>query len=75
MVNVLESTLGSQRGEGHTRLRVRGWGSPNSNDKRKSLALCKLCGTKVIVISEYLSSIGSATIPSLILNGESKPNW
>ncbi len=29
---------------GHTRLRVRGWGSPNSNDWRKSLALCLLYG-------------------------------
>ncbi len=28
---------------GHTRLRVRGWGSPNSDDWRKSLALCQLC--------------------------------
>jgi hypothetical protein len=28
---------------GHTRLRVRGWGSPNSDDWRKSLALCILC--------------------------------
>ncbi len=28
---------------GHTRLRVRGWGSPNSDDSRKSLALCLLC--------------------------------
>ncbi len=28
---------------GHTRLRVRGWGSPNSDDWRKSLALCLLC--------------------------------
>ncbi len=29
---------------GHIRLRVRGWGSPNSDDWRKSLALCLLCG-------------------------------
>ncbi len=28
---------------GHTRLRIRGWGSPNSDDWRKSLALCLLC--------------------------------
>jgi hypothetical protein len=28
---------------GHTRLRARGWGSPNSDDWRKSLALCLLC--------------------------------
>ncbi len=31
-------------GRGHTRLRVRGWGSPNFDDWRKSLALCLLCG-------------------------------
>jgi hypothetical protein len=31
------------KGGGHTRLRVRGWGSPNSDDWRKSLALCLLC--------------------------------
>ncbi len=30
------------KGEGHTRLRVRGWGSPNSDDWRKGLALCLL---------------------------------
>jgi hypothetical protein len=29
---------------GHTRVWVRGWGSPNSNDWRKSLALCLICG-------------------------------
>ncbi len=33
-----------QRVGGHTRLRLRGWGSPNSDDWRKSLALCLLCG-------------------------------
>jgi hypothetical protein len=32
----------SPRG-GHTRLQVRGWGSPNTDDWRKSLALCLLC--------------------------------
>ncbi len=32
-----------QRVGGHTRLRLKGWGSPNSNDWRKSLALCLLC--------------------------------
>ncbi len=31
-------------GGGHTRLRVRRWGSPNSDDWRKILALCLLCG-------------------------------
>ncbi len=35
----------NQRGGagGHTGLRVRGWGSPSSEDCRKSLALCLLC--------------------------------
>ncbi len=31
-------------GGGGTRLRLRGWGSPNSEDWRKSLAHCLLCG-------------------------------
>ncbi len=30
-------------GEGHTRLQERGWGSPNSDDWRKSLVVCLLC--------------------------------
>ncbi len=34
-------------GGGHTRQRVRGWGSPNSDDWRKSLALCLLSGLSV----------------------------
>jgi hypothetical protein len=37
---------------GHTRLRVRGWGSPNSGDRRKSLALCLLC------VLDYLCGSG-----------------
>ncbi len=32
-----------QRVGGHTRMRLRGWGSPNSDDWRKSLSLCLLC--------------------------------
>jgi len=32
-----------QRVGGHTSLRLKGWGSPNSDDWRKSLALCLLC--------------------------------
>ncbi len=31
-------------GGGHTRLRLKGWGIPNSDDWRKSLAICLLCG-------------------------------
>ncbi len=38
------------RGEGHTRLWVRGWGSPNSDDWRISLALCLLCGSTFFMI-------------------------
>jgi hypothetical protein len=34
----------NQRGAGHTCLRVRGWWSPNSDDWRKCLELCLLCG-------------------------------
>jgi hypothetical protein len=33
-----------QRVGGHTCLRLRGWGSPNSDDWRKSVALCLLSG-------------------------------
>jgi hypothetical protein len=32
-----------QKGGGHTRLRLKGWGSPNSDDWRKSVALYLLC--------------------------------
>jgi hypothetical protein len=42
-------------GEGAHRLRVRGWGSPNSDDWRKSLALCLLCGNIVPVFAVILS--------------------
>ncbi len=37
---------GPKGGRGHTRLRLKGWGSPNSDDWRKRLALCLLCGIK-----------------------------
>ncbi len=33
----------TKRWGGHTRRRLKGWGSPNSDDWRKSLALCLLC--------------------------------
>jgi hypothetical protein len=45
--------------EGHTSLRVRGWGSLNSDNLRKSLALCLLCGWREIncvIKSSILSS-------------------
>ncbi len=49
-------------GRGHTHLRVRGWGSPNSDDWRKSLALCLLCADNTVflcrgfVIHRYLEA-------------------
>ncbi len=36
-------SLGTKGGGGQTRLRVRGLGSPNSDDWIKSLVLCLLC--------------------------------
>ncbi len=33
----------SGTGGGDTRVQMRGWGSPNSNNWRKSLALCLFC--------------------------------
>ncbi len=39
----------SRQKGGHTRLRVRGWGSLNSDDLRKSLALCLLCGAYILI--------------------------
>jgi hypothetical protein len=52
-------TNGSGR---HTRLRLRGWGSPNSDDWRKSLALCRggnslQAGSKIPTMSECISSL------------------
>jgi hypothetical protein len=40
MYHVISSELGPGGGGGHTCLRVRGWGNPNSDDWRNSLALC-----------------------------------
>ncbi len=42
------------KGWGHTRLRVRGWGSPNSDDWRKSLALCLFCVWGVLTEQQIL---------------------
>ncbi len=41
--------VGSMGGEAvrHTRLRLKGWGSPNSDDRRKSLALSLLCADDI----------------------------
>jgi hypothetical protein len=48
-----------EMGGGHTRLRVRAWGSPNSDDWRQSLALCLLCagyltGELISLITNFL---------------------
>ncbi len=45
-------------GRGHTRLRVRGWGRPNSVDWRKSLVLCLLCGIDATHHDYYLGGGG-----------------
>jgi hypothetical protein len=47
--------LPPETGGGQTRLQVRGWGSPNSDDWRKSLALCLLCdGLLLTLLSAVL---------------------
>jgi hypothetical protein len=43
-------------GGGHTRLRVRGWGSPNSDNWRKSLVLCLLCDGNIRLASVICGS-------------------
>ncbi len=35
----------------HTRLQLRGWGSSNSDDWRKSIALCLLCACYLLFTS------------------------
>ncbi len=50
-------------GGGHTRLRVRGRGCPNSDDSGKSLALCLLCGLNHFFYLQVISSRCSATNP------------
>ncbi len=40
------------KGGVRTRLRVRGWGSPNSDGLRKGLAFCLLCGGKCLTCAE-----------------------
>ncbi len=39
------------RGHSHSPLRMRGWGSPNSDDGRKSLALCLLCAVYPLLLN------------------------
>jgi hypothetical protein len=46
-----------QRDVGHTRLRLRVWGSPNSDDWRKSLALCLLCDSGFLLSDFFLFHI------------------
>jgi len=43
-----------KREEVHTRLRVRGWRSPNSNDWRKKLTLCLLCDVILLSILTHV---------------------
>ncbi len=55
-------------GGGHTRLRVRGWGSPNSDDLRKSLALCLLCAFDAcfdVFSAKIVFSVCSASLNAL----------
>ncbi len=55
----------NQRGGAHTRKRVRGWGSPNSNDWRKSLALCLLCASDYESFVYLSLSYSYSSIPYL----------
>ncbi len=57
----------------HTRLRVRGWRSPNSDDWRKSLVLCLLCALiSLSVLHVYVSpshsvSFSAASVSSFVV--------
>ncbi len=59
------------KGGGHTCLRVRDWGSPSSDDLRKSLALCLLCGALwipgLLSTSPHLSSSNLSALKRRIL--------
>jgi hypothetical protein len=57
---------------GHTRLRVRGWGSPNSDDWRKSSALCLLCVFKFPFIRRWILSLILGIIIFYLLEIESQ---
>ncbi len=60
-------SLRNQRGGGgHTRLQVRGWGSPNFNDLRKSL---------VFTLWDYLILVRLMTSASLLLHTLRKFIW
>jgi hypothetical protein len=49
---------GTKGGGGvHTRLRVRGWGSPNPDDWRENLVLCLLCEVQYIHYPVSLPSL------------------
>jgi hypothetical protein len=87
-VNVPSSELGSPNpslaiecspppitwGGGHTGLRVRGCGSPNSDDLRKSITLCLLCEYTVLVyyfiLAAKLKCSQSARLAGLFANFE-----
>jgi hypothetical protein len=53
------------KGVGHTRPRVRGWGSPNSDDWRKGLALCTLSNLWVSPTSVRQCSLFTVCTASL----------
>jgi hypothetical protein len=42
----------NQKWRGHTRLRVWGWGSPKSDDWRKSLVICQLCDLNAGIVPQ-----------------------
>jgi hypothetical protein len=54
---------------GHTRLRVRGWGSPKSDDWRKTFALCLLCGEQTPSAETFLHFMNTRFSNMHILNG------
>ncbi len=59
-IGTLPTPLWGGGGRGNTRLRLRGWGSPNSEDWRKSLALC-LDSVSLPYLSEMGMSARSST--------------
>ncbi len=61
------------KGGGHTRLRVRGWGSPSSDDWRKSWAFCLLCGllSHCLQVMIWHSFCLVWAIPQEAFNGQS----
>jgi hypothetical protein len=50
-------------GREHTRLRVKGWGSTNSDDWRKSLILCLLCDKEYVTLMQDETQEYSLSVP------------